>query len=204
MSREAAARRSKARRRAARLARAEPDAGGLPNHDQRRTQAVTRTGGLPSSRRRRPEFRHTIIAILSAVAVMAVSGAALGLVPAIEAAGGNGTIGSFVVGYQPCLLRRGGCEFTGIFEAPGGDVVSHVAYVGSLPAGAGEGSRIPARYTGYQQAYPLRGSLTWAVDLIFMLLIGSVVGFLVWLLPVGLGQRRAGSSSDAGPRGVEL
>jgi hypothetical protein len=203
MSREAAARRSKARRRAARLAHAELDAGGLPNHDQRRLEAITGTR-QQTSRRRRPEFRHFTIAVLSGVAVMAVTGAALGLVPAIEAAGGNGTIGTFVVSSQPCLLRRGGCEYTGTFEAPGGEAVSHVAYMGSLPAGAGGGSRIPARYAGDQQAYPMRGSRTWAVDLVFMLLIGSVVGFLVWLLPVGLGQRRGGSSSDSGPRGVEV
>ena len=191
MSREAAARRSKARRRAARLARAELDDGGLPNHDERRMQTVTRNR-KQAQRRRRPEFRHLMIAALSGVAVMAVSGAALGLVPAIEAAGGTGTIGTFVVGSRPCLVRRNGCAYTGTFQAPGGAVVSHVAYVGSLPAGAGGGSRIPARYTGYQEAYPLHGSRSWAVDLVFMLIIGSLVSFLAWLLPVGLGQRRGG------------
>jgi len=153
-------------------------------------QSITGTRKVPS-RRRRPEFRHLVIAVLCGVAVMVVTGAALGLVPAIEAAGSNGTIGTFVVSSQPCLVRRGGCAYTGTFEAPGGHVVSHVAYVGGLPPGAGGGSHIPARYTGYQQAYPLRGSRSWAVDLVFMLLIGSVAGFFVWLLPVGLGQRRA-------------
>jgi hypothetical protein len=187
MSREAAARRSKARHRAARLARAEPDAGHPPNHDERRMQTVTDRREQPRRRRHR-EFRHLMIAVVSGVAVMAVSGAALGLVPAIEAARGNGTIGTFVVGSQPCIPHRAGCAYTGTFDGPGGEVVNHVAYVGSPPARSGASS-IPARYTGYQQAYPLRSSRTWALDLVFMLLIGSVAGFLVWLLPVGLGQR---------------
>jgi hypothetical protein len=191
MSRETAARRSKARRKAARLACAEPGAGHLPNHDERRRQAVTRSG-KQAPRRGHPEIRHLVIAILSAVAVMAVTGAALGLIPAIRAAGGNGTVGTFIVSSQPCLPHRGGCAYTGTFEARSGNVVSHVDYVGTLPAGSAAGSGIPARYAGYQQAYPLRGSRTWATDLVFMLLIGGVLGFLVWLLPVGLGQRRTG------------
>jgi hypothetical protein len=188
MSREAAARRDKARRRAARLAHAEPDAGGLPNHDERRAQGITSTQKQTLGRRR-PEFRHVLITVVTAVAVMVVAGGALGLVPAIKAADGNGTIGTFTVGSQPCIPHRGGCAYTGTFQAPGGAMVSHVAYEGSLPAGV---SSIAARYTGYQQAYPLHGSRGWAVDLVFMLLIGSVVGFLVWLLPVGLGQRSGG------------
>jgi len=188
MSREAAARRDKARRRAARLAHAEPDAGGLPNHDERRAQGITGTQ-KQTSRARRPEFRHVLITVVIAVAVMAVAGAALGLVPAIEAADGNGTIGTFSVGSQLCIPHRGGCAYTGTFRAPDGTEVSHVAYEGSLPAGA---SSFPARYTGYQQAYPLDGSRGWAVDLMFMILIGGVVSFLVWLLPVGLGQQRGG------------
>ncbi len=188
MSRESAARRGETRRRAVRMARTAPDAGGQLNHDQRRAQAITRTPKRASGRRR-PEFRHFMIAVVSGVAVMAVAGAALGLVPAIEAADGNGTIGTFVVGSQPCLPHRGGCAYTGTFQAPGAAKVSHVAYEGSLPAGV---TSIPARYTGYQQAYALHGSRGWAVDLVIMLLIGGAVGFLVWLLPVGLGRRSGG------------
>jgi hypothetical protein len=203
MSREAAIRRSKARRRNARQARTGPDAGTVPNHDQRRAQSVTGARKLPS-RRSRPEFRHGLIAVLSSVAVMVLAGAGLGFVPAIEAATGNGIIGSFVVSSQPCLHVRGGCQYTGVFEARSGDTVHNVAYEGSLPPGAGQGARIPARYTGYQQAYPPDGSRSWVLDLVFMLVIGVVVGLFVWLTPVGLGRRPAGSSSGSGPRGVEL
>jgi hypothetical protein len=145
-----------------------------------------------------------MIAVLSGVAVMILAGVGLGLVPAIEAAGGHGTIGTFVVNAQPCLHPRGGCQYTGTFESRGGDVVHNVAYEGSLPQGAGQGSRIPARYAGYQQAYPPDGSRSWVLDLVFMLIIGGVVGFFVWLTPVGLGQRPARSSPGSGPRGVEL
>jgi hypothetical protein len=203
MSREAAIRRTKARRKAARLARAEPAAAGLRNHDQRRLQASAGARKRPK-RRISTDFRHLAIAVLTAAAVMAVIGAALGLVPAIEAASADGTVGTFVVGSQPCISHRGGCAYTGTFEMPGGGVISHVAYEGGLPPDAGGGSRIPARYTGYQQAYPVHSSRTWVEDLIIMALIGSVAGFLVWLLPVGLGQRPAGPGSGPGPRGAEL
>lgn len=194
MSREEKARLLKARRKAARRALAEADTGAKPNHDQRRMQSSAGTRKRPA-RRRRPDVKHIVIAVSCGVAVMAMVGATLGLVPAIEAAGRNGTIGTFVVSNQPCLVHRGGCAYTGTFDAVGGEVFSHVAYVGILPPGAGGGARIPARYTGYQQAYPLHGSRSWVVDLGIMALIGGVAALLVWLLPVGLGKRSVWSSS---------
>jgi len=136
-----------------------------------------------------------MIALLSGVAAMAVVGAALGLVPAIEAASGNGAIGTFVVGFTSCSSHRGPCVWVGTFEARGGDVVRDVVYRGSLAPGIGGGSRVPARYPGDRQAYAIRGSHTWAWDLLTMLFIGSLIGFLVWLSPVGLRQRRAGSAA---------
>jgi hypothetical protein len=201
MSAEARSRRNKVSRREAERARAELQAGGLSHHDKRRLQTIIRTRER-ASRRRRQALVHLMIAVLGGLAVMAVAGAALGFVPAIEAATGNGTVGTYVVGSPVC--GRHGCVYTGTFEARDGDVFSHVAYEGRQAAGAAPGTRIPARYTGYRQAYPLQGSLTWAVDLVLMLLSGSVVALLVWLLPVGLRQRRAESSSDPDIRDFEI
>jgi hypothetical protein len=186
----AAARRSKVSRRDARLAREELAAGGLSHHDRRRLRAITRAWELASQRRHR-EFRHLVIVVLSGIAAMAVIGAALGFVPAIEAASGHGATGTFVVASFSCG-RRVGCRWVGTFEA-GDDVVPGVVYEGTLPTGTGPGSRIPARYPGADQAYALQGSHTWALDLIPMLLLGSAVAFIAWLV-VGVRGQRATSA----------
>jgi hypothetical protein len=190
MSPEPAAQRTKVSRSAAAMARAELEAGGLSHHDQRRLKTIIHNRELASSQRRQ-KLKHLSIAVLSAAAVMAVAGAGLGLGPAIEAARRNGTVGTFIVSTRPCIPSRVACAYTGTFDAASGRVVSNVAYVGNLPAGAGGGSRIPALYTGYEQAYPVHSSDTWILDLVFMLIIGSVAGFFVWILPVGLRQRGA-------------
>jgi hypothetical protein len=179
--------RDKVRRRDVRLARAELAAGGLSHRDQRRLRAITRTWEL-ASRRRRLELRHLMIALLSGVAATVVLGAALGFIPAIKAASGGGATGTFVVGYHVCSARLG-CTWVGQFEAPG-EVVPAVAYEGILPAGAGPGSPIPARYVGGGQAYAAHGSHTWAWDLLAMGLVGGAAGFVMWLSPVGLRQRQ--------------
>jgi hypothetical protein len=174
-----AARRDKVSRRDARLAREELTAGGLSHRDQRRLRAITRAREL-ASRRRHLEFRHLAITVLSGVVATAAIGAALGFVPAIEAARGQGVTGTFVVGSSFCH-RRGVCAWAGTFEARG-EVVPDVVYEGILPISTGPGSRIPARYPGAGLAYALHGSHTWAWDLVPMLLIGSVVAFGVWLI----------------------
>lgn len=174
-----AARRGKVSHRDAQQARDELAAGGLSHQDRRRLRATARAWEL-ASRRRRLEFKHLVIAVLSGLAVMAVVAAALGFVPAIEAANGNGTAGTFVATSYSCG-RRIGCRWLGTFQA-GGGVVQTVIYEGSLPTGTEPGSRIPARYPGDGQAYALHGSHTWALDLIPMLLISSVFAFLVWLI----------------------
>ena len=174
-----AARRDKVKRRTARLAGEELAAGGLSHHDQRRLQAVTRAREL-TSRRRHLKFRHFAITVLSGLVATAAIGAALGFVPAIEAARGHGVTGTFVVGSFSCH-RRGVCAWVGTFEARG-EMVANVAYEGILPMSTAPGSRIPARYPGDDLAYGLRGSHTWAWDLVPMLLIGSIVAFGVWLI----------------------
>lgn len=132
------------------------------------------------------------IAVLSGIAAMAVIGAALGFVPAIAAASGHGATGTFVVASESCT-RRTGCTWVGTFEASSGGVPG-VAYQGSVPEGTGPGSRIPARYPGDGRAYALHGSHTWALDLIPLLLIGSAVAFLAWLI-VGVRRKRTTKAS---------
>jgi hypothetical protein len=174
-----AARRNKVHRRDAQLAREELAAGGLSHKDQRRLRAITRAWEL-ASQRRRLEFRHLVIAGVVWIAVLVITGVLVGFMPAIEAANGNGTAGTFVVSSYVCY-RRTGCGWVGTFEAPG-EAVPNVTYQGILPASTNPGSRIPARYPGEGQAYALRGSHTWALDLIPMLLISSVAALLVWLI----------------------
>lgn len=142
-----------------------------------------------------------MIVVLSGVAAAAVVGAALGFGPAVEAASGNGTVGTFVVsGYQ--CPRRGACTWVGTFEARGG-VVNNAAYEGNLAINTQPGTRIPARYPG--QAYALHSSHTWVSDLVLMLFIGAVAGFLVWLSPLGLRERRTSTQSASGyPPGAQL
>jgi hypothetical protein len=202
MSRESAARRRNASRRAAEQARAEPTAGSLSHRDQRRVRAIARAREL-ASRRRHREFRHVVIVVLSGIAAAAVVGAALGFGPAVEAASGNGTVGTFVVsGYQ--CPRRGACKWVGTFEARS-DVVGNAAYEGNLAMDTQPGTHIPARYPGFGQAYSLHGSRTWASDLILMIFIGAVAGFLVWLSPLGLRERGARAHSASGyPPGAQL
>jgi len=140
-----------------------------------------------AARRRRREFRHLVIVAAGAIAAMAVVAGAVGLVPAIEAASGQGTAGTFIVGNQPCFLRRGGCAWSGMFRWPDGATVQHVSYDGTLPAGAGGGSSIPAIYPGgaAHVVYPPHGSRAWLSDLLMMVLIGGLAGFLLWLSPLG-------------------
>lgn len=127
-----------------------------------------------------------------AIAAMAVVAAALGLVPAIEAASGQGTAGTFVVGSQVCVNHRGGCGWSGTFQSPDGVTVQHVTYDGTLPANAGGGSSIPAiEPAGASHiVYPPHGSGAWIDDLVLMVLVGGVVGFLLWISPLGLGDHQ--------------
>jgi hypothetical protein len=137
-----------------------------------------------AARRRRLE-RHTVIVILGAVAAMAVAGVSFGLVPAITAARGSGTSGTFIVGYQNCSPRYG-CTWVGTFEEKNGVTVPGVAYEGSLPAGTSQGQRIPARYPGSaSQVFALHGSHTWVMDLLIVIGVGLAVAAALWISPMG-------------------
>jgi hypothetical protein len=176
-------------RRQAHEAREQLAAGGLSHQERRRLRSVTGRWDAAAGRRRR-EFRHLIIVAAGAIAAMAVVAGAVGLVSAIEATSGQGAVGTFVVGKQPCFRYRRGCAWSGMFRSRDGSTVQHVAYDGTLPANAGGGSSIPAIEPGGSHiVYPPHNSHAWVSDLLLMVLAGGTVGFLLWLSPVGLGGR---------------
>jgi hypothetical protein len=177
----------KVSRRQARAARAELAAGGLSHRDQRRVRSILRTWDTVAGRRKR-ELRHTALAVIGGVVAMAVVGAAFAFGPAIDAARGQGTRGTFTVGYQTCSSRTG-CSWVGTFQSPGGEVVPDVAYGGRLPVGTQPGTSIPAIDPGgSHEVYALHGSHTWVFDLLLMVILGAAVAFTLWISPIGLGK----------------
>jgi hypothetical protein len=132
------------------------------------------------------EFKHITIVLAGAMAAMAVAAASVGLVSAIEAARGQGTIGTFVLEFQSCSVRTG-CTYVGIFRSPDGATVPDVAYDATLPAGASPGDSFPAiEPGGSHRVYPSHGSLRWVSDLLLVVFLGGVVGFMLWISPLGL------------------
>jgi hypothetical protein len=120
---------------------------------------------------------------------MAVIAVLVGLGSAIKAADGQGTTGTFVAGYQRCSYRTG-CTLVGTFRSPDGATVPDVIYAGVPPARAGAGMRFAAiEPGGSDYVYPPHGSTRWISDLVYMVVIGSAVGFLLWLSPLGLRRR---------------
>jgi hypothetical protein len=166
-------------------------AGGLSHQERRRLGSATGARG-GAARKRRGDFRHVIIVAAGTIAAMAVVAFAVGLVSAIEASGGQGTAGTFVVGTQSCFRQRGGCEWSGTFLSRDGGTVQHVAYDGTLPAGAGLGSSVPAIDPAGSShvVYPPHGSRAWIFDLLLTVLVGGIVGFMLWLSPLGVGGER--------------
>jgi ferric-dicitrate binding protein FerR (iron transport regulator) len=183
-------RQAKAGRRQARQARERLAAGGLSHQDRRKLRSVIRTRDA-TAHRRRLWFRHMAIALAGAVAATAVAAASVGLGSAIDAARGQGTVGTFVLGFQSCSVRTG-CTYVGTFRLPDGDTVADVAYDGTLPDGASPGSSFPAlRPGGSHRVYPPHGSLRWLSDLLFVAFLGGAVGFVLWMSPLGLRGRDA-------------
>jgi hypothetical protein len=188
---DASARPRKVSRRQADQARAQLAAGGLSHQERRQLRSVT-SARDSAARRRRGELRHLLIVAAGTIAAMAVAGAALGLVPAIEAASRQGTAGTFVPGNQPCITSgRTGCAWSGTFRPRNGAIVQHVSYDGTLPADAAGGSGVPAIYPEGSShiVYPPHGSRAWVTDLLVMVLIGGIAGLLLWIFPIGLGER---------------
>jgi ferric-dicitrate binding protein FerR (iron transport regulator) len=181
----------KVSRRQAADARDQLAAGGLSHQERRKLRSVAGARDL-AVHRRHGQARHLLIVGAGAIAAMAVVAGALGLVPAIEAAGGQGRAGTFIVGSQVCVNRRGGCGWSGTFKSPDGVTVQHVTYDGTLPAYAGDGSSIPAiEPAGASHiVYPPHGSRAWIDDLVLMVLVGGVIGLLLWISPLGLGDHK--------------
>jgi hypothetical protein len=182
-------RRRKVSRKQAEEAREQLAAGGLTHQERRKLRSVAGARDA-AARRRRGQFRHLVFVGGGVIAAMAVVAAAVGLIPAIEASSGQGTAGTFVVGTQPCFRYRAGCAWSGTFQSPDGVTVQHVNYDGTLPAGAGGGSSVPAIYPagGSHIVYPPHDSHAWVFDLVLMVLVGGVVGLLLWISPLGLGE----------------
>jgi hypothetical protein len=121
---------------------------------------------------------------------MAVVGALVGLVPAIEASGGHGTPGTFVATFHSCR-RNTGCAMAGNFQSADGGKVPDVVYAGALPADAGPGMSFPAiRPAGSEYVYPPHGTNRWVFDLLLTLLLGAAVGFLLLASTLGLRGRK--------------
>ena len=186
----APARQQKVSRKQADQAREQLAAGGLSHQERRKLRAVTGAWDTAASSRR-GKVRHLTIVVAGTVVAMALVGVVGGLVPAVEASSGHGTAGTFIVGNQPCISRRAGCRWSGTFRSDDGVTMHHVAYDGTLPAGAGGGSRVPAIYPGGTShvVYPPHSSRAWVTDVLVMLIVGGIVGFLLLIMPLGLGKR---------------
>ena len=79
--------------------------------------------------------------------------------------------------------------WVGTFRSPEGNTVPDVAYQGALPPSAGPGGSVPAiEPGGSSRVYPPH-SLRWITDLLVTVLIGGVVGFVLWISPLELRRR---------------
>jgi hypothetical protein len=175
-------------RRQIQQAHAQLAAGGLSHDERRRLHAVLQSHEVSAHRRRR--LKRLAIVLGGAIAAMAIAAASFGLVPAIEAALARGATGSYTVNDRVCTNGRGStvCHWLGTFQPRSGTATTGLAYGGNLPDGDGPGSVIQARYPGGSYVYALHGSHTWVQDLLIALLVGTVVGFLLWLSPLGSGD----------------
>jgi len=125
---------------------------------------------------------------------MVIVSFAFGLWPAIDAAHGGGTTGTFTLGNSVCTPKLG-CRWVGTFESAGSQPVQ-VDYQGSLPAGAGPGTSVSAIHPGGSSyVFAPHGSHAWIPDLLLVVVIGAVVALVLWISPISLS--RAGKQSHA-------
>jgi len=144
----------------------------LTKAERRRQRRISRDRAA-ARQRRLLELSHDGLALAGALAAMAIIAAAFAIGPAISAAKGEGTPGTFTIGYEQCL-RRAGCTWFGTFVSRSGQVTPGVSYDGSLPAGAQPGQRIPAIFPGGLHAvFPPRGSHYWVSAVLLMILVGA-------------------------------
>jgi hypothetical protein len=183
----APARSDHASHRQAQQAHAQLAAGGLSHAEERRLHAVLRSREESEQRRRR-HLKRLVIVLTGAIAAMAIVAVAFGLIPAIDAALGGGVTGKFTLQNQVCV-RRAGCQWVGTFQPAKGSAIAGLAYGGTIPASDAPGSVIPARHPAGNYVYALHGTHTWVQDLLITLVIGVAVGFLLWVSPLGSGDR---------------
>jgi hypothetical protein len=182
-------RQTKVSRRQASAAREQLAADGLSHQERRKLRSVIRTRD-EAEVRRGLEFKHIVIAVAGTVVAMAVIAVCVGLVPAIEAARGQGTTGTFFVRSETCV-RRGGCMWQGTFRPADGDSVPAIANTDAVPPNAGPGTSFPViQPAGSRYVYPRHGSLRWLSDLLLMLVVGGAVGFVLLVSPLGLRMRK--------------
>jgi hypothetical protein len=184
--------------RRARAARAKLAAGGLTHQEERRLRAIGRARDK-ATRRRNLELGHIGLAVAGAIAVMAVVAVAFSLGPALEAAGGHGASGTFIVGYQVCFR---GCSWVGTFDSATGQVIPDVTYDGGLPPGARPGHGIPAIHPGgSRQVFAPHGSHVWLADVLVMVVVGGAAALALWISPIRVSRRRNQELQDRGPAG---
>jgi hypothetical protein len=178
---------TKVSRRQAAEAREQLAAGGLSHKERHKLVSAVRARDEAASRRGL-ETKHIIITVAGTLAAMAVVGAMVGLVPAIHAASGQGTRGTFIV--QPLLCLHKCTRTAGSFRYADGEIVPDLVYAGALPLDAHPGMTLPAiRPGGSEFVYPPHGSLSWISDLAIMVVVGCAVGFLLLASTLGLRRR---------------
>jgi hypothetical protein len=173
-------------RRQANVARAELAAGGLSQQDRRRLRAIAGAWDRTAAARKL-ERGHLILVAGGAIVAMAIVAFAFGLWPAIDAASGGGTTGTFVLSTSVCTPKLG-CRWVGNFESAGSQPIQ-VDYQGALPAGAGPGTSVPAVHPGGSSyVFAPHGSHAWIPDLLLVLVIGAVVALVLWISPISLSR----------------
>jgi hypothetical protein len=179
----------KVSRRQTQQARAHLATDALSSQERRRFRKIAAARDA-ARRRKKLERRHQAVVLAGALVAMAIVAVSFALVPAINAARGQGTRGTFTVQYET-YSSRAGATWVGTFRSAAGEVVPGVAYQGSLPSGARPGSSIPALYQGgSDRVYAPHGSHVWVDDLLVMLVVGGAVGLALWISPLGLGRRK--------------
>jgi hypothetical protein len=177
----------------ARLARAELAAGGLTQRQRRRLQTITRAWDQTAARRKL-ERGHLFLVAAGAIAAMLIVAVAFALGPAIEAARGDGTTGTFTVSSSVCTPKLG-CKWVGTFASPGGQPIQ-VNYEGNVPPGAGPGTSWPAIHPGgSSDVFATHGSHAWIPDLLLAVVIGAVVGLALWISPISLSRRKPAAAT---------
>lgn len=124
---------------------------------------------------------------------MLIVAVAFALWPAIDAARGDGTTGTFTVSSSVCTVKLG-CRWVGTFESPGSQPIQ-VDYQGHLPGSAGPGTSVPAIHPGgSSDVFAPHGSTAWIEDLLLAVVIGAVVALALWISPISLSRRRANAA----------